>query len=380
MNRIVIIGGGFAGLNAARTLSGHHASLDITLITSHCSFDFLPLLPDVISGKVPPSAASTPLSAFRFLRHVRCIEGTVTSLDPVNRTLSTDSATLPYDYAILASGTETNVYGRADAAQNAFHLDTVQDAVHLREAALSGIHSSFVVSGGGYTGIEVSTHLRHLLAGENRHVPVLVIERGPSVVGVLPDWMRQYVRKNLDRLQIDHVENTEVASIEPATVRLSSGRELEKACVVWVAGVKTPAYIQALPFVKNAQGRLSVDPYLRVDDHLFAAGDSALVKRNGTPLRMSVQFAFVGGQVAATNILRSIIKKPLRTFNPADPGYVVPMANGRSCGIVFGIPLRGRLPSLLHYLMCAFRTPGTSRRLAILKNLSYCTFNLHKLR
>lgn len=380
MNRIVIIGGGFVGLNAARTLSGHHASLDITLITSHGSFDFLPLLPDVISGKVPPNAASTPLSAFPFLRHVRCIEGTVTSLDPVNRTLSTRSTTIPYDYAIVASGTETNFYGRADAAQNAFRLDTVQDAIRLRNAARSGIHSSFVVSGGGYTGIEVSTHLRHLLAAEKRHVPVLVIERGPSVVGVLPEWMRQYVRMNLARLRIDPLENTEVTSIDPAAVRLSNGRALEKACVVWVAGVKTPAYIQALPFVKNAQGRLGVDPFLRLDDHLFAAGDSALVQKNGAPLRMSVQFAFVGGQVAATNILRSIDRRPLRPFNPADPGYVVPMANGLSCGSVFGIPLRGRLPSLLHYVMCAFRTPGISRRLSILKNLSYCAITLPGLR
>ena len=370
MNRIVIIGGGFAGLSAAQTLSTHQASLDITLISPHSSFDFLPLLPDVISGKVPPAAATTPLSSIRTLRHIRLIKDTVISLDPKDRTVFTASSTFPYDYAILASGTETNFYGRSDAAQNAYRLDTVQDAVRLREAARSDNHSAFVVSGGGYTGIEVSTHLRHLLSAGNNPAPVLVVERGSSVVGGLPDWMRQYVRDNLDRLHIEHLENTEVASIEPASIRLSNSRVLEKAVVVWVAGVKTPAFAQALPFDNNAQGRLNVDAFLRLDDHLFAAGDSALVKNNGTPLRMSVQFAITGGHVAADNILRSILKKTLRAYQPSDPGYVVPMANGLSCGIVFNIPLRGRLPSLLHYVMCAYRTPGVSRQLSILKNLA----------
>lgn len=365
MKRIVIIGGGFAGLNAARTLSAHHASLDITLISAHSTFDFLPLLPDVISGKVQPSAASTPLSSLRFLRHIKCVEAAVTSLNPATQTISTAAATYPYDYAIVASGTETNFYDRSDAEQNAYPLDTVQDAIRIREAALSGRHSTLVISGGGYTGIEVSTHLRLL----SPSLPVLVIERGRSVVGVLPDWMRNYVRRNLDHLRIEHVENSVVDSITPATVRLSNGRILENAGVVWVSGVKTPAYIHALPFEKNSQGRLTVDPFLRLDDHLFAAGDSALVKKDGAPLRMSVQFAYLGGHIAARNILRSIRNNPLLPFNPADPGYIIPMANGLSCGLVFGVPLRGRIPSLLHYIMCAFRTPGTSRQLAILKNL-----------
>ena len=252
--------------------------------------------------------------------------------------------------------------------QHAYRLDSVRDAVRLREAVLSNRHRAYVVSGGGYTGIEVATHLRHM-PGCARDIPIVVVEKSPSIAAVLPGWMRDYVRANLDRMGIEPVENAEVAAIAPGSCRLSIGRVIEGAGLVWVAGVKTPAFAQELPYGKRGQGRLAVDAFLRLDEHLFAAGDCAWVEKRGVPLRMSVQFAHAGGQRAAGNILRSLRGRPLWPFAPADPGYVIPMANGRACGSVFGLPLRGRLPSFLHYIMCAFRTSGTRRRLTVLKGM-----------
>lgn len=364
MSRIVILGGGFAGLSAARTLARHGAGLDVTLLDARATFDFLPLLPDVVSGRVTPAAASAPLATLLPAPRIRFIRDRVTALDPLSRRIAGESGVYPYDYAILACGTETNLYGRADVEQHAYRLDSVRDAARLREAARAKRHRAWVVVGGGYTGIEAATHLRRMLA--DPAVPVAVVEKSPALAGVLPGWMRGYIRSNLARMGIEPLENCEVASLEAATCKLSNGRVVEGAGVVWVAGVRTPAFAQGLPFAKRAQGRLEVDAFLRLDERLFAAGDCAWVVKRGAPLRMSVQFAHAGGQRAAENILRAIRGRPLRAFAPADPGYVVPMANNRACGKVFGVPLRGRLPSALHYVMCAFRTPGIVRRFAVL--------------
>lgn len=369
MNRIVIIGGGFAGLNAARTLARHGDGLDITLVDSRPTFDFLPLLPDVLSGRVPPDAAATPLASILPPLRVRLVQDRVTGMDPAERLVTGSASTYPYDYAILACGTESNLYGRTDAGQHAYRLDSVRDAALLREAVLSARHAAYVVAGGGYTGIEVATHLRQM-APCGGDMPIIVVEKSPAIVAVLPRWMRDYVRSNLDQMGVETLENCEIVSLDSAGCLLSGGRRVHNAGVVWVAGVRTPGFVQDLPFRKSGQGRLAVDGFLRLDGRIFAAGDCAGAVKHGAPLRMSVQFAHAGGQRAAENVLRSILGNPLRPFDPADPGYVIPMANRRACGSVFGAPLRGRLPSVLHYIMCAFRTPGTRRRLQVLQAMA----------
>lgn len=368
MNRIVIIGGGFAGLNAARTLVRHGDGLDITLVDSRSSSDFLPLLPDVISGRVPPDAAAAPFASILPPARLRFVQDRVTGLDPAARLVAGAASSYPYDYAILACGTETNLYGRADAGQHAYRLDSVRDAVRLRDAVLSARHASYVVAGGGYTGIEVATHLRQMPQCA-RGVRIIVVEKSPEIVSVLPRWMRDYVRSNLDRMGVETLENCEIVSLDSAGCVLSGERRLCNTGVIWVAGVKTPAFAQELPFGKRGQGRLAVDGFLRLDEHVFAAGDCAGAMKHDSPLRMSVQFAHAGGQCAAQNILRSIKGRPLHSFAPADPGYVIPMANNRACGSIFGVPLRGRMPSFLHYVMCAFRTPGVVRRLQVLRGM-----------
>ena len=367
MKRIVIIGAGFAGQSAAHTLAWHSAELEITLLDTRSHFDFLPLLPDILSDRVSADAASTPLSALARGSRIRLIQDRVTGIDPAAMRITGESGPYTYDYALLACGTETNLYGRIDAGQHAYRFDSIADAARLRAAVRSHRHSAYVVAGGGYTGIEVASHLRLMIQG--KHIPVLIVEKGSSIASALPEWMRQYARANLERMHVQILENREVTSVEAAGCSLSDGRTIPGAAVVWVAGVKAPDFTRSLPCGKGTQGRLAVDPCLRLDEHLFAAGDCAWIAPAGQPLRMSVQFAHAGGRNAAANILQSLRGRPLHAFHPLDPGYVVPMANGRACGSVFGVSLRGRLPSVLHYVMCAFRSHGYSRRLLILRGL-----------
>jgi len=182
----------------------------------------------------------------------------------------------------------------------------------------------------------------------------------------LPSWMRDYVLENLKRLNIEVFTATFIDKIEGENIRLSSGVTFENALLIWAAGVKTPDFIQNLNIEKTPQGRIKVDEYLRFAQGCFAAGDAANFSYKDNFLRMAVQFAITEGELAADNIHRSIKGSPLKKYRPLDLGYVIPMANNRSCGRVMGIEVKGLLATFLHYSMCICRSLGLKNKLGLL--------------
>ena len=367
MSRVVIIGGGIAGLAAANTLRGM-STADVTLIDRRASSDFLPLLPDVAAGRLDPALISVPLPDLAARRGFHFVQGHVLSIDARQRRVHLETGDMPYDYLIVASGTESNFHGSSQAAQYAFPLHSVTDAVRMEESLRTGAHKHYVVAGGSYTGIEIATHLRCSLRAAGRKGRIIVVEKNPSIVATLPPWMRDYVRANLTTLEIECKEGNQVATIGPSEVTLSDGVTLQDAMTIWVAGVRTADFTRTLEAPRDRQGRLTVDTTLRIDDRIFVAGDAALFQHRGAPLRMSIQFALTQGSRAAANVLRGIAGAPLRPYRPLDPGYVIPMGNRRSCGCVLGVRLRGALPTALHYALCAYRSTGWERRWHVLRS------------
>lgn len=128
-------------------------------------------------------------------------------------------------------------------------------------------------------------------------------------------------------------------------------------------------FIQKLTLEKTPQGRLKVDGNLKVNENCFVVGDAADFPYRGSHLRMAVQFAIFQGRLAAANIVRSINGAPLKKYRPIDFGYIIPMANNKSCGIVMGIYVTGFLATFLHYLMCIYRSFSLKNKLGILNNL-----------
>ncbi|MFW6066277.1 MAG: FAD-dependent oxidoreductase, partial [Planctomycetota bacterium] len=161
-------------------------------------------------------------------------------------------------------------------------------------------------------------------------------------------------------------------SFDGDSVRLTDGRTPANALVVWSAGV-APGEASAALEASNGGRRLEVDEHLRVAgcQRMFAAGDVAAATRPGesTPLRMGVQFSISGGRLSARNILRAIGGRELLTFNPLDPGYLVPLAPGRAAGVVLGREFRGRFPYLLHYFMGMARSWGRRNRFGLLGDM-----------
>ncbi len=369
MNRVLIIGGGFAGLAAANTLKNRH-DIDVLLIDQKPTSDFLPMLPDVLSERIAPELITYPLEDLARSARFRFLHDTVTAIDPANRVVTTPNRALEYDHLIIAAGTGTNFYGQGEIERRAHKLDSAADARNILALLKQDRHDVLVVIGGGYTGVEVASNLWAFCRRSGQRKHIILCERTPAILAALPENFRKYAVSNLARMNVDVRTQTTLAKIEGDNVTLSPGETLSRAAVIWAAGVQTPAFVRGLPAPKNNQGRVEVDPCLRISPRCYGAGDTALFRHRAQPLRMSVQFAITQGRLAARNILRDLQGKKPRPFRPMDPGYLIPMANNRSCGLVLRVPLKGLLPTGLHYLLCILRSRGLTRKLRMLAALS----------
>ena len=365
MTRVVIIGGGFAGLSALRRLSGYSSRLDLTLLDHRGTFDFLPLLPDLIGRPMSPGALQYDLATFCRRKNCRFIPQPAISVDSVTGVVRTPTQEIQADYVIVACGTVTDFHDIVTADQ-VLKLDCVQDAVAIKRDVISGSYESLVVMGGGYTGVETASNLRRLFDCNEISRRIILVERSDRVLKALPEECSDFAAENLARMGVEVIINANLKTLRGDCLELTNGLSLPRSRVIMTTGVKTPACVQNMPAEKLRHGRLVVDPFLRVGARCFAAGDAAGFEVDGKPIRMGVQASLREGSCAAANIIRCIEGKPLRNFKPFDPGYIVPMGNGRSCGAIFGKVLTGFLPTLLHYGLCLFYSESWANRFKVL--------------
>jgi NADH:ubiquinone reductase (H+-translocating) len=369
MKKAVIIGGGFAGLSAVETFARSRGGLQLVLIDKKKTSDFLPTLPDCVGRGISPQALAFDISAFCANRCCRFLEAEVTSVDLEKREVATAEERFAYDYLIIASGSETNFYGNDSFSNQAFKIDDARDAATLVAAMRRNAVDNYVICGGGYTGIEAATAARVFLKKHGRRAGVIIVERAGSMLGPLPEWMKAYTAANLRDLEIEVLLNSTLEKMEGRKAYVSGGRIFDNALTIWTAGVQTAGFIQDLKVDKNPQGRIKVDKFLRVNESCFAVGDAAYFRYNGGFLRMAVQFAIAQAQTAAMNVLRDLRGKKPEEYRPRDFGYIIPMANSRSCGAVMGVAVQGMVATALHFLMCIYRSRGLRNKWGIVRGL-----------
>ena len=392
---ILVLGGGFAGLAAVRELARHRrrgGELNVRLIDRRPYSVFSPLLPDLISQRVRPEHICLPLEPHCRRMGVEFTQANVESITPEQGRVETDAGEFSADYVIICLGCESNYYGNSEMEARAIGLKSLEEAHSIRERAremAQGPAASIgpahlVVVGGGYTGFEVASHAAYLLhtltgrpyTGLRPVCRIMIAEKGDEPLKNCPPRVRRWAVELIQGYGIEVCTGTTLDAFEgERAVRLSDGSVLRDATVVWAAGVTPGTACASLQAPKTGGGRLLVNQYLRLHDtpNAFAAGDVAGPTPPGAQqaLRMSVQFSLAGGTVAASNVVRSILGKPLLPFHPSDPGYVVPLAPGQGAGVVLGRELVGRIPQILHYLMCALRSWGCRNRWGVLSDL--CT-------
>lgn len=367
--RVVIIGCGFAGFYAANFLSRFRKEIELVVIDRRDTFDFLPALPDLIGRGIDPDCLASSIYEIGRKYGFNFIKDEVVAIDLENRIIQGYQGSIKYDYLIIASGTETNFYGNSTIKDYAFTIDSVLDLKKVSESLKNRRYNSYLISGGGYTGVEVATNLRRFFDKNSIDGNIIIVEKGPSILGPLPQWMKDYTIDNLKKLKVDILTNTSIAKIEEDGILLSSGQKYLKPMLFWVAGVKTAGFIQNLEVEKNPQGRVKVDGYLRIKDNCFVVGDCANIAYQNSFLRMAVQFSIYEAVSAAKNVMRSIKGGELKIYKPLDMGYIIPMANNKSCGEVLGLSFRGVLPTLMHFSMCIYRLNGLKNKIKFLKGL-----------
>lgn len=369
--RIVIVGGGYAGLFAARRLGGA-PGVEVVLCDPQAAQQSLPMLADRVGLDLPPDWLRQPLEAAARQWRFTFRQEAVRDIDCQRRIVHLADETVAADGIIIASGAHPIPPPPDIDPTSLFTLDTVAAAGALRQAFIERPQGIWLVVGGGYTGVEVATNLWRLSRLAQVPGRILILERDEALCASLGAGFSRYIGEQVARLGIETRTGTSLVASGDGRARLSDGTELNDADVVWTVGVEGRPLAQGLAIPRTANHRLEVEPSLQAPGcpGVFVAGDAAAARgRDGRPLRPSVQAAVKEGDHAARNLLRHLTGRPLRPYRHLDLGYVVPMGHGRGCGRALGLPVYGRFPIFLHALTNTYRSFGEGRNLGLFRQL-----------
>src|SRR5689334_7455064 len=333
---VVIIGGGFGGLSAAKAL--RKADVQVTLLDRRNHHLFQPLLYQVATATLSPGDIAAPIRwTLRHARNVRVLLGEAVRIDVAARRVElADGGALDYDYLIVASGSSHAYFGHDEWEPFAPGLKTLEDAITIRRRILIAFEKAeremdpvrqrewltFVIVGGGPTGVELAGTLaeiaRQTLRDDFRSIDtsrarIVLIEGGPSILATFPDSLRAAARRSLQRLGVEVREKTVVTSVDAHGVTCANGERIDAGTVVWAAGVAASPLAATLGAPIDRAGRVLVEPDLSIPGHpeVFVVGDAAaFLHQGGTPLPGVAQTAMQGATHAAGNIMRLIGKQP----------------------------------------------------------------------
>jgi NADH dehydrogenase len=397
---VVIVGGGFAGLDAARRLAS--VDCDVTLVDRHNHHVFSPLLYQVATAGLSPGDIASPIRwILRRQDRLRVLLATVEHIDVVAKQLRLDHGeTVSYDYLIVGAGATHSYFGHDTWSASAPGLKTLDDGLGIRGRVLRAFEEAerasdpaeqkflltFVIVGGGPTGVELAGALaeiaRHALKAEYDAIDpasarIILLEAGPSILTSFPESLRASARRSLVRLGVEVRENSAVTDIDDRGVSIGSQR-LDAHTVLWAAGVAASPIGRDLGTVDRV-GRVIVEPDLSVPGHpeVFVAGDLAcFTHQTGKPLLGVAQVAKLMGKHAAANIARRIRGEPTTTFRYFDPGNMATI--GRAAAIAdFGwLRVSGYLGWILWLFVHILFLIGFRNRLSVMIQwaASYLTY------
>ncbi|MFW6324924.1 MAG: NAD(P)/FAD-dependent oxidoreductase [Desulfovibrionales bacterium] len=358
MNRtphILIIGAGFAGLWATRTL--RDKNVRVTIIDRNNFHTFLPLLYQVGAAELEPEQIAYPIrTLIRNRPQIGYIRAEVKSLDCGNRKALCNDQWIEFDYCLLAMGTITNYFGVPGAEKWSFPLKSLDDGIFLRNHILSCFEQAstcrsreeqkslltFVVVGGGSTGIEFAGAVQELLKGplkkdyaglSPKDMRVVLVESTGSVLNMMPEGLRAYALRKLRRMDVDVRLHARVERVTEEGISFADGQNLKSRTVIWTAGVSGPEILQKWDLPLGPGRRILSRPSLQVQgmEHVFVAGDLCFLAQDGVPLPQLAPVAVQQGRTAARNMLQLIQGREPIPFTYKDRGTMVTI--GRNAAV-----------------------------------------------
>jgi NADH dehydrogenase len=398
---VVIIGGGFAGLNAAKQL--RDADVAVTIVDQHNHHTFQPLLYQVATASLSPVDIAGPIRGIlRSQKNLRVILDEVTGIDLARSVIQMGDDELGYDYLIIGAGSTHSYFGHDEWEKYAGGLKTLDDAVRMRNQILLGFEAAerahtdderrremtFAIVGGGPTGVELAGAIaeiaRHSISRDfdvidPRQAKILLIDAGPRLLLAYPESLSKHAQTDLERLGVDVRLNALVTGVDAHGVTLKSGERIDAATILWAAGVQASPLGRTLGTELDRAGRVVVNPDLSVPGHpnVFVAGDlAALNGKDGKQLPGVAQVAMQQGRAAAKNIVRRVTAEPTEPFRYKDLGNMATIGRNRAVADIHGIRLHGFIAWVIWLTIHLVNLIGFRNRFVVMTQWvwSYFTF------
>jgi NADH:ubiquinone reductase (H+-translocating) len=413
---IVILGSGFGGTYVAKKLVSYvkKGKIDVTIVNRTNYFLFTPLLHEVATGALSPTSVAEPLREIFANTGVRVVQGTVEFINRDKKLVKlighSRESTITYDQLVIATGAETNYYDIPGAEKFTYPLKSLLDAARIRSQVIDAFEQailtddvversrllSFVVVGGGATGVETAAELAEFIHGmveryysstkdcnpsDHRSCKpeepfITLIHTGPEVLQMFAPKLRLAAEKRLQKSGVALQLNSTVTEVTNHGLKLSNGTVIPSSTIIWTAGVKpvVPHFEGAIPAL--IAGRFAVDEYFRVnsDPYIYAIGDVAGYVDRDTltddptktrPLPMLAQVAVGQSRTVAYNIIATLRDKPLRSFHYHSKGTMVSVGQWFALGEIFSLHVAGRLTWWIWRTIYLFKFASWKKRLRI---------------
>lgn len=371
--RILILGGGFAGLHAAMHLDDTLArdpEAEITLVNRDNFFLFTPMLHEVAASDLDLTNIVNPIR--KLLKRINFFAGEVESINLERKIVTVSHGfdhhhhDIPYDHVVIGLGSITNFFNLPGLEQRALTMKSLGDAIHLRNRLIAHLEEAdteccadvrrplltFVVAGGGFAGVETIAGINDFVREavgfySNLHedmLRVVLVHPGKVILPELGEKLGRYTEKKLAERGVEILVNTRVTGVTGTGVQLSTGEEIKSKALIWTAGTSPNPVIDCLPCAKE-HGRLKVDEMLRLPDWpgVWALGDCALVpdRKTGQYHPPTAQHALREGKTLAKNLIATVGGGDLKPFSFSTIGQLA--AIGRRSGVanILGINFSG---------------------------------------
>ncbi len=393
MTRIMVLGGGFAGLEAMRILErrlGGRPDVELLLVSDRNYLLFTPLLPQVASSLVEPRHIIQPIRDIRGARRFRFRRDRVVQIDLGGRRVILAEGAIGYDRLVIALGGVTPTFGIPGVEEYALPYKHLDDAVilrdHLIDLAEHADHETdparrrrmltICVVGGGYTGVELIAELqdffhayivpryRGIDAGDYR---LLVLEAGTEILRGVHPRLAERARRRLDREGIEIRTGTPVTRVLPGSVELAGGGTLPVGLVIWAAGVKGHPTLAALTVAQDRLGRVIVNSRLQLPGYpeVYGVGDAVSIEGKPEASIPIIPAALAHGRLAAENIVADLAGQPLRAIEFAPRGMLVSLGEKDAVVEVMGIRFSGYLAWLFWNALHLLKLVGLRKQLQV---------------
>jgi NADH dehydrogenase len=392
MKRVVVVGAGFGGLEATADLERMFrgdAGVEIVLISDQNYLLFTPLLPQIASSYTDPRHIVQAVREIRGRRSFRFRRDTVRAVDPANRRLILDSGQLEYNVLVLAPGARTDYFDIPGARENSWDYKSLQNAVELRDRVIDlcehADHTedpqerrtmlTFVVVGGGYTGIELVTEMHDFLFRyvarvyrgiQASEIRLLVLEAAPDILRGIGRKLAAHARRRLNVSGIDIRTSTRVTRVLEGAVEINGNATIAAGTVIWTAGVRASELIESLPGPHDRIGRAVVNAQLQLEGYpdVFVVGDSAAAVTALETPRVAPA-AIQQGRIAARNVWHLSRNEPLESFDYRSQGMLVSLGMNYAVINIADIMISGYFAWLFWNAVHLYKLVGLKKQIQV---------------